>query len=68
MDFDALFNERTFQFSDFQEFTVSFHLGECLDRLKLSQQTPEAKAKRVFASKVSWRWAQNRLFGAKLAR
>lgn len=22
MDFDALFNEKTFQFSDFQEFTV----------------------------------------------
>lgn len=25
MDFDALFNEKTFQFSDFQEFTVCFH-------------------------------------------
>lgn len=55
MDFDALFNERTFQFSDFQEFTVSFHLGERQDRLKLGQQTPEAKAKRVFANEVSWR-------------
>lgn len=24
MDFDALFNEKTFQFSDFQEFTVCY--------------------------------------------
>lgn len=37
MDFDALFNEKTFQFSDFQEFTVC-------------SQNAEATAKRIIVS------------------
>lgn len=46
MDFDALFNEKTFQFSDFQEFTVCFHGNGHLTPLKAQvNNTPEANAK-----------------------
>lgn len=43
MDFDALFNEKTFQFSDFQEFTVCY----CVT-LPIGQRTTEAKLAGVY--------------------
>lgn len=43
MDFQALFNENTFPFSDFQEFTVRWVRAEA----KLGQQTALANAKLI---------------------
>lgn len=50
MDFDALFNEKTFQFSDFQEFTVCLHGNGHLTPL-------QAQVNTLRKLMLSWRFA-----------